>query len=84
MPRCCDGKNAYKPVTKTRYLLGFVLFYIMHIQCRILMSLRHIFIKKYSRYNILSRFFKVYFRDTLTEIKEKKGLVIKNQSCTKD
>lgn len=84
MARCCDGKNAFKPITKTRYLAGFILFYIMHIQCRMFLSLRHAFIKKYPRYETLMQFYRIYFKDTLAEIKEKKGLVIKNSACAKE
>jgi len=84
MGRCCDGKNAFKPITKTRYLSGLILFYILHLQCRIFMFIRHTFIKKYSHYKTLGQFYDTYFKDTLSEIKEKKGLVVKNQNCPKE
>jgi hypothetical protein len=79
MARCCDGKNAYQPITKTRYKLGLLIFYLMHIQCRLLMFLRHVFIKKYPDYRMLLQFYHAYFSDTLRQIKEQKGMVIKNQ-----
>lgn len=79
MARCCEGKNAYKPISKTRYLLGFIIFYAMHIQCVLLIFLRHFFIKRYTHYRILLQFYKTYLDDTVGEIKERKGLVIRNQ-----
>ena len=78
MGRCCDGKDAYKPITKTRYLLGLLIFRLMHLQARLFMFFRHTFIKKYPDYNALSRFHRTYFNDTLKEIKEQKGLILKD------
>lgn len=79
MGRCCDGKNAYKPISKTRYLLGFLIFGVMHLQARLFMFFRHAFIKRYADYSALSQFHKAYFKDTLKEIKEQKGLTLNNK-----
>ena len=78
MGKCCDGKNAYKPITKTRYFLGLLVFRLMHFQAKLFMFLRHNFIKKYPRYNELRQFHRQYFNDTLKEIREQKGLILKN------
>lgn len=83
MGRCCDGKNAYKSITKTRYLAGFFIFMAMHFQFRVLLFLRQVFIKKYSHYNIISEFYKAYYKDIIKELREKKGMVIKHYSCLK-
>ncbi len=76
MGRCCDGKDACKPITKARYWLGIVLFWLMHLEARIFMSFRHIFLRKYGDYQKISRFHSAYFNDTLREINEKKGLTV--------
>lgn len=76
MGRCCDGRNAYTPITYTRYLLGILLFFLFHLQGKILLFLRHIFIKRYDNYQKLSEFHNRYFKDTLKEIKEKKGMKV--------
>lgn len=31
MGRCCDGKNAYKPITFSRYLAGVAIFFTFHV-----------------------------------------------------
>jgi len=74
MGRCCDGRNAYTPISYARYLLGIGLFFLFHLQGKILLFLRHIFIKRYANYQELAQFQNRYFKDTLKEIKEKKGL----------
>lgn len=76
MGRCCDGRNAYTPITYIRYLLGILLFFLFHLQGKILLFLKHIFIKRYAHYQKLSEFHNNYFKDTLKEIKEKKGMKV--------
>lgn len=84
MGRCCDGRNAYTPISRTRYFAGLIIFYIFHFQCKTLLLLRHIFIKKYPHYNALSRFHEEYFKNTLKELLEKKGLKIKTNATSKN
>lgn len=83
MGRCCDGRNAYKPISKIRYFLGIVIFYIFNINLKLTMFLRHIFIRKYHHYKTLTKFHDLFFNATLKEIKQRKGLVIKTKCASK-
>lgn len=83
MGRCCDGRNAYKPISKIRYLLGIAIFYIFNVNLKLTMFLRHAFIKKYPHYKTLVKFHNIYFNTTLEEIKQRKGLVIKTKCAPK-
>lgn len=77
MGRCCDGRNAYSPITKIRYLAGLVIFWLFHLQCKILLFLRKILFGKSEHYEELRQFHRAYFKDTLKEILKKKGMKLK-------
>jgi len=79
MGRCCDGKNAYKPISKIRYLACFLIFYFLHLNLKIILYIRHTFLKKYTNYNELVKFHRAYFRATMKEILNQKGLVVKSR-----
>lgn len=83
MGRCCDGRNAYKPISKIRYLLGIIIFYIFNINLKLTMFLRHVFIRKYPHYKTLAKFHDLFFNATLKEIRQRKGLVIKTKCALK-
>jgi len=79
MGRCCDGRNAYKPISSLRYRLGIILFLCMNINLKVTMFLRHLFLKKYPYYRTLTQFHRLYFKDAMKEIKQRKGLVVKSR-----
>lgn len=79
MGRCCDGRNAYKPITITRYYLGLVIFYLFHLNFKLTIFFRQHFIKKYSDYKTLKGFHNAYFSQMLKEIIERKGMRIGNK-----
>ncbi len=74
MGKCCDGKNAYKPISKLRYWAGMLFFCVLHLHFRCKMFLRHLLVKKYTHYPELSRFHARYFKETLQSVLKKEGL----------
>jgi hypothetical protein len=82
MEKYCDGKNAYKPITKTRYYMGLAIFCLLHLNFKLTIFLRHRFIKKYPNYKTLKDFHNTYFSQMLKEIIEKKGMRIGNARKT--
>jgi len=79
MDRYCDGKNAYKPITLIRYYLGLAIFYLFHLNFKLIIFLKHHFIKKYPDYKILKEFRNAYFSQMLKEIIQRKGIRIGNK-----
>ncbi|MDD5560772.1 MAG: hypothetical protein PHT50_01370 [Candidatus Omnitrophica bacterium] len=81
MDRGCNGKNAYKPISKTRYYLGLTIFYLLHLNLKLTMFLRHYFIKKYPEYKILKDFHDAYFSQMLQEIRKGEGIRTNNSQA---
>ncbi|MFC1576255.1 hypothetical protein ACFL3J_01140 [Candidatus Omnitrophota bacterium] len=75
---CCGGKNAYKPISRIRYFVGLVMFYLLHINLRVTLYLRHTFIRRYPHYESLVKFHRSYFKNTFREILEQKGMEIQS------
>ena len=71
-----NGKNAYKPISHFRYFCGIFIISLFHIKCRIMLFLRHVFIKKYQNYKQLTQFHKLYFNDIMKDIKNQKGITL--------
>ena len=76
MDRHLSGKNAYTPISNTRYYIGVILFYLLHLNLKATLFLRHTFIKKYPYYKILKDFHNAYFSQMCKEIKEHKGMCV--------
>lgn len=79
MGRCCDGRNAYKPISALRYWAGIAIFLCMNLNLRLIMFLRHIFFRRYPHYRQLREFHRIYFHDVMKEIRQRKGLVVKSR-----
>jgi len=81
MGRCCDGRNAYQPISEIRYYAGFILFVLLHLNFKLTLFLRNYLIKRYPYYKILKNFHNAYFLQTLKEIKKRQGMCVGNK-CT--
>jgi uncharacterized membrane protein YbaN (DUF454 family) len=79
MPRCCDGRNAYAPISEIRYYIGLIVFILFHYNFMCTMFLRHTFIKKYPHYETLKDFHNKYFSQMLREIRQRKGMCVGNK-----
>jgi hypothetical protein len=79
MGRCCNGRNAYKPISKTRYYAGLTLFILFHLNFKITLWLRNYLIKNYPYYKTLKSFHQAYFLQTLKEIKDRQGMCVENK-----
>ncbi len=76
MDKCCDGKNAYKPISEIRYYAGLFLFILLHLNFKLTLFLRNYLIKKYPDYKTLKNFHNAYFLQTLQEIKNRQGMCV--------
>ena len=83
MSRCCDGKNAYKPISKLRYYTGLAIFILFHLNFKLTLFLRNHLVKRYPHYKTLKIFHQAYFAQTLKEIKLRQGMRV-GGNCTFD
>lgn len=79
MGRCCDGRNAYQPISKIRYYAGLILFTLFHLNFKLTLFLSNYLIKKDPDYKTLKSFHQAYFLQTLKEIKNRQGMSVKGK-----